>query len=254
MDYDDIVYNEGYSMKDIDENWSNSDMDYETDSDSEIDDYNYNGNTNNWSNLIGDKINRQINNHNNSFLDKINRKLESFENIDRFAKVEKENDSFLDLYERIKALNSPLKKEIDFEPHHRSSFTETMTDNWYINSAKNLQMLKTTDRTPDTEISPIKEKATRVKDRSTIESVRDIINEDKERGKIRKGIVKEMIENIERQNIKENNSLKESLCQKLKDERTNTIVQDKTKEIFERHNSENVGKVIIKDMQKTKNK
>lgn len=61
MDYDDIVYDEGYSMKDIDHNWSNSDMDYETDSDSEIDDYNYDSNTNNWSNLTRDKINRQTN-------------------------------------------------------------------------------------------------------------------------------------------------------------------------------------------------
>ena len=43
MDYDDIVYDEGYSVTDIDENWSNSDMDYETDSDSEMDNYNYNG-------------------------------------------------------------------------------------------------------------------------------------------------------------------------------------------------------------------
>ena len=66
MDYDDnIDYDEGYSMKDVDDNWSNSDMDYETDFDSEIDDYNYNGNTNNWSNLTGDKINRQTNKHNN---------------------------------------------------------------------------------------------------------------------------------------------------------------------------------------------
>ena len=138
MDYDDIVYNEGYSMTDIDNNWSNSDMDCETDSDSdsEMDNYNYN-NTNNWSNLTGDKINRQTNNHNNSFLDRINRKLESLENIDRsniYIKVEKKNDSFLDLYERMKALNSHYKKEIEFEPHHRSSFTETMTDNWFINS------------------------------------------------------------------------------------------------------------------------
>ena len=107
------------------------------DSDSEIDYYNYNSNTNNWSTLTGDKINRQTNNHNNSFLDIINRKLESLENIDRsdiYTNVEKKNDSFLDLYERLKALNSPLKKESKFEPHHRSSFTETMKDNWYINS------------------------------------------------------------------------------------------------------------------------
>ena len=60
MDYDDIDYDEGYSVKDIDNNWSNSNIDYETNSDSnsEIDDYNYNSNTNNWSTLAGDKINR----------------------------------------------------------------------------------------------------------------------------------------------------------------------------------------------------
>ena len=120
MDYDDIVYDEGYSMKDIDDNWSNSDMDYETDSDfnSNMDNYGYN-NTNNWSTFTDDKINRQTNKHNNSFLDRINRKLESLENIDRsaiYTKVEKKNDSFLDLYERMKALNSHFKKEIEFGP------------------------------------------------------------------------------------------------------------------------------------------
>ena len=35
MEYDDIVYDEGYSMTDIDNNVSNSDMEYETDSDSD---------------------------------------------------------------------------------------------------------------------------------------------------------------------------------------------------------------------------
>ena len=77
MDYDDIDYNEGYRMKNIDDNWSNSDMEYEIDSvsDSEIDYYNYNSNTNNQSTLTEDKINRQTNKHNNSFLDRINRKL-----------------------------------------------------------------------------------------------------------------------------------------------------------------------------------
>ena len=108
---------------------SNGDMEYETDSDSdsEIDNYNYN-NTNNWSNFTGDKINRQTDKHNNSFLDRINRKLESLEDIDRstiYTKVEKKNDSFLDLYEsdsfldlyeRMKALNSHFKKEIEFGP------------------------------------------------------------------------------------------------------------------------------------------
>ena len=106
------------------------------DSDSEIDYYNYNSNTNNWSTLTGDKINWQTNKHNDSFLDRINKKLKSLEATERSVIVEKKNDSFLDLYERLKALNSPLKNEREFEPHHRSSLTQTMTDNWYINNNK----------------------------------------------------------------------------------------------------------------------
>ena len=76
MDYDDIDYDEGYSMIDIDNNWSNSIMDYDeidSDSDSEIDDYYDNSSTNNWSILTGDKINRQTNKHCDSFLDKISK-------------------------------------------------------------------------------------------------------------------------------------------------------------------------------------
>ena len=63
----------------------------------------------------------------------INKKLESLENIERstiYTKVERKNDSFLDFYERIKALNSPLEKEREFEPHHRSCLTKTKTKNW----------------------------------------------------------------------------------------------------------------------------
>ena len=57
MDYDNIDYDEGYSMSDIDNNWLNNDMGYETDSDSDSDtddyNYNYNNNTNNWSTYTG---------------------------------------------------------------------------------------------------------------------------------------------------------------------------------------------------------
>ena len=112
MDYDDIDYDEGYSMIDIDNNWSNSNMDYDEidfDSDGEIDDYNYNSSTNNWSILTGDKINRQTNKNNDIFLDRINKKFESLEATERSVIVERKNDSFLDLYERLKALNSSLK-------------------------------------------------------------------------------------------------------------------------------------------------
>ena len=69
MDYDDIDYDEGYSIRDIDNNWLNGNMDYDEtdfDSDSDIDDYNYNNNTYNRGTLTGDKINRQTDRHNNS--------------------------------------------------------------------------------------------------------------------------------------------------------------------------------------------
>ena len=48
-----------------------------SDSDSKIDDYNYNNNTNNWSILTIDKINRQTNRHNISLLDITNKELTS---------------------------------------------------------------------------------------------------------------------------------------------------------------------------------
>ena len=134
MDYDDIDYDEGYSIRDIDNIWLHDNMDYETDSDldSDMDNYNYNyNNTNNWSTLTRDKINRQTDRHNDSFLDRINKKLEFLEAFQRSTTIERKNDrdnridSFLDFYERIKALNSEQKR--DFEPHHRSPLTE----NWY---------------------------------------------------------------------------------------------------------------------------
>ena len=108
MDHDDIDYDEGYSMRDIDNSWLNVNMDYEIYScfDSDMDNYNYNyDNTNNWSTYTGDKINKQTDRHNNSFLDRINKKLESLEAIERSTTVERKNDrdnridSFLDLYE-----------------------------------------------------------------------------------------------------------------------------------------------------------
>ena len=123
MDYDVIDYDEGYSIRDINNDWLNSNMDYETDSDSDIDmndyNYNYNNSTNNWSILTVDKINRQTDSYNNSFLDRINKTLESLETEERSimdTRLEKKSDSFLDLPEKLKALNSGW----EFEPHHRS--------------------------------------------------------------------------------------------------------------------------------------
>ena len=60
----------------------------------------------------------------------INKKLESLEIVDiKSTKVERKNDSFLDLLERMKALNSKLEKEREFEPYHRSPLAKTMIDN-----------------------------------------------------------------------------------------------------------------------------
>ena len=98
-------------------------------------------------------------------MDIINKKIEYLENIDRsaiYTKVENKSDSFLDLYERMKALNSPLKQESKFEPHHRSSLTKTMTDNWYINNSRKdkieigLQILKATDRRVDKKLTQLR--------------------------------------------------------------------------------------------------
>ena len=133
MDYDDIDYDEGYSIRDIDNNWLNGNMDNEEtnfDSESDIDDYNYNSNTNKWSTLIGDKINQPTDRYNNSFLDRINKKLESLEIEERSimdTRVENKSDSFLDLLEKLKVVNS----EREFKPLHRSPLTKTMTDNWH---------------------------------------------------------------------------------------------------------------------------
>ena len=142
------------------------------------------------------------------------------------SSVERKNDSFLDLYERLKALNSPLKNEREFEPHHRSSSTKTMTDSCYINNNlkeeidKNLQTLKAIDIRVDRKTNPIEERVTRIEDKrkdlikegSTIESVRNIMNEGKERDKIRKDMVKETLEKFERQNSEKN---KEVIRRKL---------------------------------------
>ena len=74
-------------------------------------------------------------------LDRINKKLESLETVERSitnTKVERKNDHFLDLLERMKAFNSELKKERKFEPHHRSLLAKTVIDNWHHRQKNNL--------------------------------------------------------------------------------------------------------------------
>ena len=68
--------------------------------------------------------------------------MESLEAIERSTTVERKNDrdnridSFLELYEKIKALNS--KQEKNFEPHQRSSL---VIDNWH--DKKNSSLVST---------------------------------------------------------------------------------------------------------------
>ena len=162
--------------------------------------------------------------------------------------VEKKNDSFLDLYERLKALNSPFKHEREFEPHHRSSSTKTMTDNWHINNNRKdktgLLTLKATDIRVDRKTNPIKESTTRIEDKkkdliketSTIESVRNIINEDKERDKIKKGKVKEILEKFERPNSEQKEVIRRKLDIKDEIEKVNNS-NDSLKEMMEKHNN-----------------
>ena len=54
------------------------------------------------------------------------------------TKVERKNDCFLDLLERMKALNSELEKEREFEPHHRSPLAKTAINNWHNRQKNNL--------------------------------------------------------------------------------------------------------------------
>ena len=48
-----------------------------------------------------------------------------------YTKVERKGNSLIDLFEKMKSLDSPLEKERDLEPHHRSPSVKTMIDNWH---------------------------------------------------------------------------------------------------------------------------
>ena len=125
-----------------------------------------------------------------------------------------------------------------------------MTDNWYINNNwkeeidKNLQILKAINRSVDGKTDPIKERITHIEDkeknlikeRSTIESVRDIINEDKERDKIRKGMVKETLEKSKRQHGEKKEVIRRKLDIKEEIEKVNNS-NDSLKEMVEKQNN-----------------
>ena len=190
----------------------------------------------------------------------INKKLESLETIKRstlYTKVERKNDSFLDLLERMKALNSPLEKEREFEPHHRSPLAKTMTDNWHnkrnsvienwhINSRKDDRELKATNKPiaitykdnkkdfgkDDLKKEGLKTILTQKKQNSSIE-IMQYKDDTKRTTRIEdKGIVKEMIERMERQSKKETSSIR-AICKKI------DIGKDIEKDMIEKEKESN---------------
>ena len=127
--------------------------------------------------------------------------------------------------------------------------------NWHINNNRKdetgIQTLKATNRRVDEENGPIKERVTciedkrkdLIKERSTIESVRDIINEDKEIGKIRKGMVKETLEKFERQNGEKKEVIHRKLDIKDEIEKINNS-NDSLKEMVEKQNNKDVSSSV----------
>ena len=123
-----------------------------------------------------------------------------------------------------------------------------MTDNWHINNNRKdetgLQTLKATDIRVDRKTNPIEERVTRIEDkienfieeRSNIDSVRDIINEDKERDKIRKGMVKETLEKFERPNSENKEVIRRKLDIKDEIDKVNNS-NDSLKEMMEKHDN-----------------
>ena len=130
--------------------------------------------------------------------------------VERKNDRDKRIDSFLELYEKIKVLNS--EQERNFKPHQRSSL---VTDNWY--DRKNSSLVST-DRFINSNRKDYSQEVQKmidiVKVRSLIERQEnnnrkdDIIEtiqkkkiggDKEEKGIIRKGIVKDMLERIERQ-------------------------------------------------------
>ena len=189
------------------------------------------------------------------------KKFESLEAIERSTTVERKNDrdnridSFLDLYEKFKALNSEQKR--NFEPHQRSSL---VTDNWH--DRKNSSLVST-NRFINSNRKDYRQEVQKmidlVKDRSSIERQEnnnrkdDIIEtiqkkkidgDKEEKGIIRKGIVKDMLERIGRQqgNSTITNSKDGTLCKKLDIQRDivkerNMIRKEKENDSLEKTNN-----------------
>ena len=106
----------------------------------------------------------------------INKKIESLEVVERsiiYTRVERKSDSFLDLYEKMKALN--------FEPHHRTPSEKTMIDIESSSIIKTVdERLKSTNRKVDEKDDIERQKNNNKKDDLIMERTTCI--EDKEKG------------------------------------------------------------------------
>ena len=214
MDYDDIDYDEGYSMRDIDNSWLNDNMNYETDSDSDIDDYNYNynNNTNNWNSLIRDKINRMADRHSNSFLDRINKKLESLEAIERSTIVERKND----------------RKD---NWHDRKNNSLVSTDRFINGSRKNDRGLKVTERPIVITYKDNKKDFDERKDYSHV--VQKMIEVEKVRSSIEKMQEKDDIERQENNNRKDGIVMERTTHIETIQKNPSAIIQNKKLDIID---------------------
>ena len=117
-----------------------------------------------------------------------------------------------------------------------------------------------TDVRVDGQTNPIEERVTRIEDKrkdliketSTIESVRNIMNEDKERDKIRKGMVKEKLEKFERPNSEKKEVIRRKLDVKDEIGKDNNS-NDSLKEMMEKHNNKEEAssvQIICKKLEK----
>ena len=107
-----------------------------------------------------------------------------------------------------------------------------------------MQTLKATDIRVDRKTNPIEDRVTRIenktenfiKERSNIDSVRDIINEDKESDKIKKGMVKETLAKFERPNSENKEVIRRKLDIKDEIDKVNNS-NDSLKEMMEKHDN-----------------
>ena len=96
------------------------------------------------------------------------------------TKVERKKDNFLDLLERMKNLNSKLKKESEFEPHHRSHLAKTVIDNWHNSQKNNLVSIDISINMTDIKNSKKDRLIETIDERNDVKTLKTTLTESKE--------------------------------------------------------------------------